>query len=133
MKKRFRQTALRPSTEQRSTSNRVEDKPETLETYGTRQTRPDSQTPHSDATEKDMTEDLIQDPDCESYNPSHTRASSCGDAEVHEDGIASPKYPMGNQAGEYHQDVVDKTKVNEGEGGSMSAIIHRAGKPRACP
>jgi len=38
----FRQTAIRPTTKQRSTRNRAEDKPETLETYGTRYTTPDS-------------------------------------------------------------------------------------------
>ena len=118
MKKCFRQTALRPSTEQRSTSSRAEDKLETSETYGTRYTRLDSQTPHSDVTEKDMIENLPQDPDCEPYHPSHTRASSCGDAEVREGGSASPKYPMGNQAGEHHQDVCDRPNVSEGEGGS---------------
>ena len=47
MKKCFQQTALRPTTEQRSRRNRAEDKLETLETYGARYTRPDSQTlPH---------------------------------------------------------------------------------------
>jgi len=36
MKKCFRQTALRPTTELRSRRNRAEDKLETLESYGTR-------------------------------------------------------------------------------------------------
>jgi hypothetical protein len=45
--------------------------PETLEMYGTRDTTADIETPHSDATEKDTTENLTQDPDCEPYHHSH--------------------------------------------------------------
>jgi hypothetical protein len=116
MMKCFRQTALRPTTEQWSTRNGAEDKRETSETYGTRCTRLDSQTPHSDTTEKDVTENLTQDPDCEPYHHSCTRASSCGNAEVQEGGSVSPKYPMGNQTGEYHGDVGDSPQVSEGEG-----------------
>jgi len=71
MKKCFRQTASRPATEQRSTCNRAADKPETLEMFGTRYTRPDTQTPHSDETVKDVTESLTQDPDSEPYLNSH--------------------------------------------------------------
>jgi len=123
MKKCFRQTALRPSTEQRNTSNGSEDKLDTLETYGTAYTRPDSQTSHSDASENDPIENLTQEPDCETYDPSHTRASSCGDAEIHEGGNASPKYPTGYQAGEHHQDVGDRLNVSEGEGGSISKTL----------
>jgi hypothetical protein len=70
-----------------------------------------------------MIEDLTKDPDCEPYHPSHTRASSCADAEVHGGGNASPKYPMGNQAGEHHKDVCDRPKVSEGDGGSMSETL----------
>jgi hypothetical protein len=123
MKKCFRQTASRPTTEQRSTFNRAEDKSETLETYGAIYTRPDSQTIHSDATEKDMTENLTQDSNCETYHHSHPRTSSCGNAEVQVDGIATPKYPMGNQTGEYRRDVGDRTQGREGEGGSISETL----------
>jgi len=108
------------TTKQWSTRNRVEDKPETLEVYGTRYTRPDSQTSHSGVTEKDMTENLIQDTDREHYHPSRTRPSSCGDAEVQEGGSALSKYPMGTQASEYHRDVGDSPQLSEGKGGSIS-------------
>jgi hypothetical protein len=123
MKKCFRQTALRPMIKQRSMRNRAEDKLEMSETYGTTYTRPDSQTPHSGATERDMTENLTQDTDCKPYHHSCTPASSCGNAEVMEGGRALLKYPMGNQAGEYHQDVGDSPQLSEGEGGSMSEPV----------
>jgi transposase InsO family protein len=67
----FRQT-VQPKTVQWSTRSRAEDKLETLETYATRCTRPDSQPPHSDAMKRHMTENLTQDPDCERYRHSHT-------------------------------------------------------------
>jgi len=89
-KKCFRQTALRQPTEQRSTCKRAEDKSETFEINGTRYTRPDAQTPQSDATEKDVTESLTQDPDCEPDYHYHPRASSCGEAEIQEGGKATP-------------------------------------------
>jgi hypothetical protein len=78
MKKCFRQTIVRPTIAQRSTRSRVEDKPDTLETYGTRYTRPDSHPPHSDSMERHMTEDLTQEQDRERHRLSRTRASSCG-------------------------------------------------------
>ena len=120
MKKCFRQTALRPTTKQRSTRSRAEDKPETLETYGTRYTRPDSQTLLSDATEEDITENLTQDPDFELYHHSRTRTSRCDITNVPESGSASSKYPVGNQTGEYHWDVHDIPQVSEEEGGTMA-------------
>ena len=76
MKRCFRQTSIRPTTKQRSTRNRTEDKPDTLETYGTRYTRPHSQTPHSGATQKDIMENLTQDTDRENYHLSRTRPPS---------------------------------------------------------
>jgi hypothetical protein len=109
-KKCFRQTTLRPTTQQRSTRIRAEDKLETLEMYGTRYTRLDSDTPHLDATEKNMTGDSNQDTDRKTYHHSRTRASSCGEAEVQVGGSASPRYPMGNKTGEYHRDVGDSPK-----------------------
>jgi hypothetical protein len=120
MKKCFRQTALRPTTKQRSTRNRAEDKLETLETYWTRYTRPDSQTLLSDATEKDMTENLTQDPDFDPYHHSSTRNSSCDVTNVPEIDSRARKYPIGNQTGEYHREVDDIPQVSEGEGGTMS-------------
>jgi len=79
----------------------------TLETYGTRYTRPDSQTPHSGAAQKDIRENLTQDTDRERYHPSRKRPPSCGDAEVQEGGIALSKYPTGTQTGECDRDVDD--------------------------
>jgi hypothetical protein len=119
----FRQTALQPTTKQRDTHNRIEDNPETLETYGTRYTRPDSQTPHLGATEKDITDDLTQDTDREPYRQSRIRPSSCGGAELQEGGSALSKYLIGNQAGEYHGDVGDSPQVREGKGGSISETL----------
>jgi len=84
MKRCFRQTALRPTSEQGTTCNRAEDIQETLEMYGTRNTTADEETHHSDATEVDMTETLTHDSDCEPYHQSHPRTSSCGDAETQE-------------------------------------------------
>ena len=52
----FRQTALRPRTEPRRIYNRAQDKLETLESFGTRYSRPDSQIPLSDATREDTTD-----------------------------------------------------------------------------
>jgi hypothetical protein len=71
-KKCFQQTAIRPTTVQRSTCSKAEDKLENVETYGTRYTRLDSQPPHSDAMERHMTKNLTQDPDCERYHHSRT-------------------------------------------------------------
>jgi hypothetical protein len=85
LKRCFRQSALPPMTEQRSTCNRAVDIPVTLEMYGTRDTTADAETPHSDATEVDKTETLTQDPDCKPYHQYHPRASSCGDAETKEE------------------------------------------------
>jgi len=123
MKRCFRQTSIRPTTKQRCTRNRAEDKPETLETYGTRYTRPDSQTPHSSAIQKDITENLTQDTDREHYHPSRTRPPSCGDAEVQEGGSAWSKYPTGTQAGEYHRDVGNSPQLSEGKEGSISETL----------
>jgi len=123
MKKCFRQTALRPTNKQRSRRNRAEDELVTLETYGTRYTKPDSQKLFSDATEKDMTENLTQDPDFDPYHHSNTRTSSCDVTNIPESGSASLKYPVGNQTGEYHRDVDDTPQVSEGEVGTMSEPI----------
>jgi len=109
-KKCFRQTALRPTTEPRRRRNRAEDKLETLETYGTRYTRPDLQNPFSDAARKDATENLTQDSDFEPYHHSHTRASSCEATDVQEGRNASSKYHVGKQTGECHRDVDDSPK-----------------------
>jgi len=119
MKKCFQQTALRPTTEPRRRRNRAEDKLETLETYGTRYTRPDSQNSLSDATRKDVTENLTQDSDFEPYHRSHTRASSCEATDVQEGRNASSKYHVGKQTGEYHRDVDNSPEVSEGEGETM--------------
>jgi hypothetical protein len=67
-----------------------------------------------------MTENLTQDPDFNPYQHSSTRTSSCDVTNVPESGSASPKYPVGNQKGEYHRDVHDIPQVSEGEGGTMS-------------
>jgi len=101
IKECFRQTALRPTTEPQRRNNRAEDKLETSEMYGTRYSRPDSQTPLSDAT-------LTQDhPDFKPYHHSQTRASNCEATEVQEGRSESPTHPVGKQAGEYHRDVYD--------------------------
>jgi len=63
---------------------------------------------------------LTQDPDFNPYQHSSTRTSSCDVTNVLESGSASPKYPVGNQKGEYHRDVDDIPQVSEGEGGTMS-------------
>ena len=63
--------------------------------------------------------DLTQDTDREPYHRSRTRPSSCEDAELQEGGSALSKYPMGNQAGEYHRDVGDSPQLIEGEEGSI--------------
>ena len=120
MKKCFRRTALRPTTEPRRRINRAEDNLETLETYGTRYTRPDLQHPLSDATRKDATENLTQDSDFEPYHHSHPRASSLEATDVQEGRNATSKYPVGKQTGECHRDVDDSPHVSEGEGGTMS-------------
>ena len=75
----FRQTASRPTTEQRSTCDRAANKPESLEMYGTRFTRPDIQTTHSGETVKDVTE---FDPGSEPYHNSHPELL----------GVEMPKY-----------------------------------------
>jgi hypothetical protein len=111
---------VRLTTDQRSSRDLAEDKDETLETYGTRYTGQDSQTSHLDATEKDMTENLTQDRDCESYYHFRTQASSFRDAEEQAGGSTLLKYPKGNQTGEYHRDVGDSLQLNEGKGGSVS-------------
>ena len=54
--------------------------------YGTRFTRPDIQTPHSDETVKDVTE---FDPGSEPYHNSHPRVSRCGDAGIPDGGSTS--------------------------------------------
>ena len=103
----FRQTALRPTNKQQSRRNRAEDKLVTLETYGTRYTKPDSQKLLLDGTEKDITKNLTQDPDFDPYHHSRTRTSTCDVTNVTESGSASLKYPVGNQTDEYHRDVDD--------------------------
>jgi hypothetical protein len=102
---------------------RTEDKPKTLEMYGTRYTRPDSKTPYSGATEGDMTDNLTQDTDREPYHHSHIRPSSCGDVELQKGRSTLSKYPIENQASEYHQDVGDSPQVSKGEGGSISETL----------
>ena len=116
----FRQTALRPTTEPRRRQNRAQDKLDTLETYGTSYSRPDSQTPLSDATREDTTETLTQDPDFEPYHHARTRASNCEATKVQEGGGESPTLPKGKPAGEYNRDLYDSSQVSEGEGGTMS-------------
>ena len=123
MKKCFRQTALRPTTEPRRRHDRAQDKLDTLETCGTRYSRPDSQTLLSDATGEDTTETLTQDPEFEPYHHARTRTSNCETTEIQEGGGESPTHPVGKQAGEYHQDVYDSSKVSEGEGGTMSELL----------
>ena len=111
----FSTDRLTTTTKQRGTRNRAEDKLETLETYGTIYTRSDSHTLLSDATEKDMTENLTLDPDFDPYHHSSTWTSSCDVTNALESGSASPKYPVGNQTGEYHRDIDDIPQVGEGE------------------
>ena len=95
----------------------------TLETYGTRYTRSDSQTLHSDATEKGMTETVTQDPEFDPYHHSNTRTSSCDITNGPEDRSAFLKYPVGDQTDDYHRDVDETPQVSEGEGGTMSEPI----------
>ena len=120
MKKCFRQTALRPTNKRQSRRNRAEDETETLETYGTRYTKPDSQELHSDATEKDITENLTQDPDFDPHHHSSTRTSTCDVTNVPESRSAFLKYPVGDQTDDYHRDVDETPQVSEGEGETMS-------------
>jgi hypothetical protein len=120
MKKCFRQTALRPTTGAKRRHNKAQDKLETLDTYGPRYSRLDSQTPLSDATREDTTETLTQDPDFEPYHHTRTRASNCEATEIQEGGGESPTHPVGKPAGEYNRDLYDSSQVSEGEGGTMS-------------
>ena len=119
MRKRFRPTALRPTNKQRSRRNRAEDKLVTLETYGTRYTEPDSQKLHADATEKDITENLTQDPDFDPHHHSSTRTSTYDVTNGPEDRSAFLKYPVGYQTDDYHRDVDETPQVSEG-GETMS-------------
>ena len=88
----------------------------TLETYGTRYTKPDSQKLLLDGTEKDITKNLTQDPDFDPYHHSRTRTSTCDVTNVPESGSASLKYPVGNQTDEYHRDEDGTPHVSEEEG-----------------
>ena len=131
--KYLRQTGLRPTTKPQRRHNRAQDKLETLETYGTRYSRPDSQTPLSDATREDMTETLTQDLDSEPYH-ARTRTSNCEVTKVQEGGSESPTHPVGRQAGEYHRDMYDSSQVSEGEGGTMSEpLCNEQVEPESTP
>jgi hypothetical protein len=87
MKRCFRQTAVRPTTQRRSISDMTEDNLETLETYGTRYTRPDAPTDHLDTSTKDVTGISTQDYDAtpttfpERGHPT-VEMSDCGRVEV---------------------------------------------------
>jgi len=67
-----------------------------------------------------MTEDLAQDPDVEPYPHSRTRSSNCEATDLQEGGNASPEHSIGNQAGEYYQDVDNSSQISEAEGGTTS-------------